>query len=204
MRLLNQAWIEHHLACALRMGLSVVRGVKAGRIYRGRQLMQAIVPVYRRMNLTWNGCCCARVKDLRTTPYALASEWSQMPVDMWNSDPVVAGRYGMVKLRKRTDRRIPLFLRESVIADLTEGIGDLRCIARHSDDLAQTRILLAHSYRHLNWAVNSAFEMTAKDFRVFNSNGDESMQVFYDFSRWPEAIVRKLGPEWVVELQQRL
>jgi hypothetical protein len=195
--------MERHLDCALRVGTSVVREVKAGRICLAEQLAGAIVPVYGRMNLAWHGCCCTRVKDLRTIP-ALTFEWSQMPVDLWNSDPIVAGRYGMVKLQKRTDRRIPLFLRVSVIADLAEGIGGLRGIVGDTDNLGRTRVSLAHSYRHLNWAVNSAFEMTAKEFRLFSSRDDEGMRVFYDYSRWPEAIVRELGPEWVVELQQNL
>ena len=202
----NHRWIEYHATNAYRIGRTVVNGVEKGRICSSREIVKAIVPVYRKMNMAWNGHCCTETINLRKIPDVLVWEWSQMPLDFWNYEFLISEKYGMVKKEKRKahDRKLPAFLLESLLQDLNEGLGDLGNIKQVSNDFIQTRISLAHSYRHLNFAVNSAISMTINDFRHLNNPENKIMGIFDDFSRWPEAVVKELGPNWVIDLQERL
>jgi hypothetical protein len=134
---LNRHWIEYHATNALHIGEALIRGVKCGRICTAKRIVKAIIPVYRQMNFAWNGCCCSEKIKLGAIPEVLLSEWSQLPLDYWNYHFITGQKCGMVKIqnRKRHDRKIPAFLKESLLQDLSEGMSEFKCITQFSENI---------------------------------------------------------------------
>jgi hypothetical protein len=192
----NSRWLTHHLKNAGLRANSIIKKIETNQISTTKQLFNAIIPVYLRMNLAWNGCCYTGTK----IPIDAYLAWVRLPLDFWEYENV---EYGMVKLKRHKHRKIPKYLKKSILSDLREGVSGLGDETTFLLTLGQLKVDIAHSYRHLNTAINTAFEMTQKEFKIFYIRPD-SMKLFYDYSRWPELVVEDTGPKEAIKLQKKL
>jgi len=209
-RYYNRKWIYLRLIAACRLGERIIKRVKNGHIHTAGSLAKALLPVYRHMNLAWNGCCSPET-DLRKVPIGLMLGWEELPAGYWTFCSTSTADSGIIHPQKifSSNRRIPRFLMESLIQDLHEVIGDLHSLSKEIMDdsgfcLSHPRsfeVSLAHSYLHLNLAINSSLSVTQKEYRTY-LHDEKSMRLFIECSRWPEAIARELGPDWVMEMER--